>query len=145
VLLVGHSLGGIVAAGLASSPRFREAHGPVSVVTMGSPVGRMPVPASVPVLSLEHNQDAVPRLDGTPNPDRARWTTVTRDLRGDPDGVDTASAAHATSEYVETAAAVDVSDERSLVAWREEHRDFFEPDEGREPVVRDYRIERSHP
>jgi hypothetical protein len=145
VLLVGHSLGGIVAAGLASSPRFREAHGPVSVVTMGSPVGRMPIPASVPVLSLEHAQDAVPRLDGTPNPDRARWTTVTRDLRGDLDGVDTASGAHATGEYVETAAAADVSDERSLVAWRAEHRAFFEPAEGREAVVRDYRVERSRP
>jgi len=143
VLLVGHSLGGIVAAGLASSPRFRETHGPVSVVTMGSPVGRMPVPASVPVLSLEHPQDAVPRLDGTANPDRARWTTVTRDLRGDTDAVATASGAHATAEYVETAAAADISDERSLVAWREEHRAFFEAAGGCEPVIRDYRVERA--
>ena len=133
VMLVGHSLGGIVAAGLASSPDFREAHGPVSVVTMGSPVGRMPVPASVPVLSLEHTQDAVPRLDGRANADRARWTTVTRDLGGDTDAVATASRAHATAEYVE----------RSLVAWRDGHRDFFEPADGREPVIRDYRVDRA--
>ena len=94
-MLVGHSLGGIAAAGLASSPRFTQAHQVTHVVTMGSPVGRMPVPAGIEVLSLEHTQDAVPRLDGQPNPDRATWVTVSRDLDGA--GVDRASQAHDTA------------------------------------------------
>ena len=82
VMLVGHSLGGIAAAGLASSPVFTARHQVTHVVTLGAPVGRMPVPPDTQVLSLEHTRDAVPRLDGQPNPDRATWVTVTRDAHG---------------------------------------------------------------
>lgn len=145
VMLVGHSLGGIVAAGLASSPRFRRGHGRISVVTLGAPVSRMPVPTDVSVLSVEHVQDAVPRLDGTGNPDRERWVTVTRDLRGDDDGVGTATGAHALGEYVETAAGADASDSTSMRAWREENAGFFAPAAGTASVVRDYRVERVVP
>jgi hypothetical protein len=143
VMLTGHSLGGIVAAGLASSPRFREAHSVTHVVTLGSPVAGMPVPGSIRVLSLEHTQDAVPRLDGRANPDRRSWVTVTRDLRGDPDHVRTASASHATGEYARTGAAVDASRDVSLEDWRASSRQFFEPAGGHTAVVRDYRIARS--
>jgi hypothetical protein len=145
VMLVGHSLGGIVAAGLASSPRFRSGHGRLSVVTLGAPVSRMPVPADVSVLSLEHVQDAVPRLDGAGNPDREGWVTVTRDLRGDADGVETATRAHATSEYVQTAAGADASDSTSMRVWRQGHAGFFAPAAGAASVVRDYRVERVVP
>ena len=140
VLLAGHSLGGIVAAGLASSPRFRASHRVTHVVTMGSPIGRMPVPADVSVLSLEHVQDAVPRLEGQANPDRRGWVTVTRDLRGGP--VHTASGAHATREYVRTAALVDSATDLSTVAWREGSSEFLVPREGTAPIVRDYRVAR---
>ena len=80
VMLVGHSLGGIAAAGLASSPRFtagppghpcrhdgRAASGGCRCRPDRGPLARA-------------HQDAVPRLDGQPNPDRATWVTVTRDL-----------------------------------------------------------------
>ena len=119
VMLVGHSLGGIAAAGLASSPRFTQAQRVTHVVTMGSPVGRMPVPAGIEVLSLEHTQDAVPRLDGQPNPDRATWVTVSRDLGRRLAGrVDRASQAHDSRLYVDTAALVDDSAEPSVATWR---------------------------
>ena len=140
VLLAGHSLGGIVAAGLASSPRFRASHHVTHVVTMGSPVGRMPVPADVSVLSLEHQQDAVPRLEGQANPDRRGWVTVTRDLRGG--SVRTASGAHATSEYARTAALVDSATDGSTSAWREGSSRFLSTPGGAVPTVRDYRVAR---
>lgn len=145
VLLSGHSLGGIVAAGLASSPAFATQHRVTHVVTMGSPVARMPVPRDVQVLSLEHHQDPVPRLEGRLNPDRRSWVTVTRDLRGDSDHVATGTGAHATEEYVETAAAVDSSSDPSIRDWRQGSRQFFQPRPGGSPVVRDYRIERIVP
>ena len=143
VLLVGHSLGGIAAAGLASSPRFTQPHPVTHVVTMGSPVGRMPVPDGIEVLSLEHSQDAVPRLDGQPNPDRASWVTVSRDL-GDAEA-DTASQAHDTRLYVDTAALIDDSADPSVAAWRATSAAFFAGDTHGEPVVRDFAIERVVP
>ena len=145
VMLAGHSLGGIAAAGLASSAGFRARHRVTSVVTLGSPVARMPVPADISVLSLEHRQDAVPHLEGRANPDRRTWVTVTRDLRGDPDHVTTATGAHATREYVQTAAEVDGSQAPSVQTWRAQNRQFFEPDGARAPVVRDYHVVRVVP
>jgi hypothetical protein len=145
VLLAGHSLGGIVSAGLASSPEFTRRHRVTHVVTMGSPVARMPVPSDIQVLSMEHSQDPVPRLEGHSNPDRRSWVTVTRDLRGDSDRVSTGSGAHAIFEYVETAAAVDASTDASVQEWREGSRQFFRCSPGTTPVVRDYRIERIAP
>ncbi|NYG06448.1 hypothetical protein BJ986_000935 [Phycicoccus badiiscoriae] len=147
VMLVGHSLGGMAAAGLASSPRFTQAQPVTHVVTMGSPVGRMPIPADIQVLSLEHRQDAVPRLDGVPNPDRATWVTVSRELGGgedptDPAGLDRASEAHDTRLYVRTAALVDQSTDPGLAAWRSGASDFFAGDTHGPPVVRDYTVER---
>jgi hypothetical protein len=79
------------------------------------------------------------------NPDRKGWVTVTRDLERDPSGVRTAGGAHSVDEYAETAAAVDSSSAPSVVSWREGSRPFFEPVRGHQPVVRDYRIERSSP
>ncbi len=82
VMLVGHSQGGILAASLASDPAFRARQRVTDVVAFGAPVSRFPVPPGVRVLSVEHRQDPVPRLDGGRSPDRAGWTTVERDLAG---------------------------------------------------------------
>lgn len=142
VLLSGHSLGGIAAAGLAASPQFTARHHVTHVVTLGSPVSRVPVPHDVKVLSLEHSQDPVPRLEGRRNPDLQNWVTVSRDLRGDPHRVDTGSAAHAGTEYVETAAMVDASQDASVQDWRASSEHFFEPRPGSVSVVRDFRIAR---
>lgn len=143
VLLSGHSLGGIVAAGLASSAAFRSAHRVSHVVTFGSPVAKMPVPPGVQVLSVEHRQDPVPRLEGRPNPDRAGWVTVSRDLDGTAGPREGASAAHRSERYVKTAAAVDESGDRSLAGWRAGSEVFFPgSDQGSTAVIRDYRIAR---
>jgi pimeloyl-ACP methyl ester carboxylesterase len=145
VMLAGHSLGGIAAAGLAASPAFTTRHRVTSVVTMGSPVARVPVPPEVGVLSLEHRQDPVPHLEGRKNPDRRTWVTVTRDLRGDADHVSTATGAHATGEYAQTAAEVDASRDRSLRDWRAANTAFFDGDSAGAAVVRDYQILRVAP
>ncbi|HSF99229.1 MAG TPA: hypothetical protein VLA55_11090 [Ornithinibacter sp.] len=75
-LLVGPSQGGILAAALASDPGFRRSNRVTHVVTSGAPVGLFPVPSSTRVLSIEHADDPVPRLDLTPNPGGESWTTV---------------------------------------------------------------------
>lgn len=76
VMLVGHSQGGMVAARAAhdfvSSGEYNVTH----VITAGSPVGRMPIPDGVQMLSLENNNDIVPHLDASENPDAANHTTV---------------------------------------------------------------------
>jgi pimeloyl-ACP methyl ester carboxylesterase len=98
VVLVGHSQGGILAAALASDPGFRSRHRVSHVVTSGSPVGLFPVPPTTRVLSVEHGDDPVPRLDLGPNPDRTSWVTVR--TRGGGPPVDLGS--HALEGYVAT-------------------------------------------
>jgi len=64
LMLVGHSQGGIVAADLARdrsvTARWRVTH----VVTAGSPVSRIPVPAGTRELEVDNAHDLVPELDG---------------------------------------------------------------------------------
>ena len=69
VMMTGHSQGGIVAASLAA--RQPDDFHITSVVTGGSPIGRFEMPDTVSVMSLEHEQDVIPRLDGADNADAA--------------------------------------------------------------------------
>jgi hypothetical protein len=85
----------------------------------------------------------VPRLEGERNADRRTRVTVTRDLRGS--DVRTASASHAAARYRETAALVDLSGSRSLVAWRERSDAFFEGQAHGPALVRDFRVQRVAP
>jgi len=117
VLLVGHSQGGIVAAQLAADPQFRRSFTVTHVVTAGSPVATARIPPSVSVLSLEHEHDVVPRLDGRPNPDRAGWITVSAPAERPGAPVDPAGS-HDADAYVRTAAAVDASVDPGLRQWR---------------------------
>ena len=70
VLMTGFSLGGLVAAQIATgryrAPGFDEAHRVEHLVTAGSPIARFPIAEGVRVLSLEHRVDPVHRLDGRP-------------------------------------------------------------------------------
>jgi alpha-beta hydrolase superfamily lysophospholipase len=147
VLLAGHSQGGIVAAALAADPLFRRRQRVTHVVASGAPIARMPVPADISVLALEHRQDAVPRLEGERNADRRGWITVTRDLRGSE--VRTAGAAHAVARYRDTAVLVDASGagsaSRSLAAWKEGSAAFLAGRRHGPPTVRDFRVERVGP
>lgn len=67
VLLAGFSLGGMVAAQVAvraHAAGFTVTH----LVVAGSPLGRLPIPAGVRTLAIEHVLDLVPRIDGRENP-----------------------------------------------------------------------------
>lgn len=123
VLLAGNSQGGMTAAGLAADQSLRDRFTITHVVTIGSPVATFDVPDDVRVLSLEHQQDVVPSLDGAANPDRPSWVTVRADAAEHPDAGpqldEDPLLAHDTLVYVRAAEAVDRSDHPSLQAWRQ--------------------------
>jgi hypothetical protein len=110
VLLVGHSLGGMEAAALASRD---TGFAITDVVTAGSPTAQLDgFPHSVHVLSLEHQGDVVPLLDGADNRDTVEQTTVTFEDGGRP----AVEAKHGYGHYIDGAAAVDASADPSLTA-----------------------------
>lgn len=126
VLLAGHSQGGMVVTRLAAS--LQGTFDIDAVVTAGSPVSSMPVPDGVAALHLEHAQDAVPALEGRPNPDAANRTTVVRDLHLPPETFagatlgtqpDDLIPVHEAWRYAETAALVDGLDDPSVRGFRE--------------------------
>jgi len=113
VMLAGHSQGGIVAAG-AADDLIAAGYQVTHVVTAGSPVGRIDVPDSVRVLSLENSGDLVPHLDATDNPGAANRTTVTFDHQtGTPGG----NHAIGDGNYVAAAGELDGSDDPSVRAF----------------------------
>lgn len=98
VMLTGHSQGGIVAARLAADHHFRDKFDVKEVVTAGSPIGRVDIPESVNVMSVENVHDPVPRLDGVPNPDTVnRTTAVCETPKGE--HLDSILDAHDASRY----------------------------------------------
>lgn len=123
VMLAGYSQGGLTAAKLAADDTFRDDFTVTTVLTAGSPVGVFDIPPEVQVLSLEHEADLVPVLDGRPNPAGENWTTVRRDL--DDVGPDPATA-HQLESYLEAAEAVDASTDDSVVAWRDAADPFLD-------------------
>lgn len=130
VMMTGHSQGGITAASMASDPDILEEFDIKSVVTGGSPIGRFDIPDDISVMSLEHLQDVVPKLDGADNPDQPNWTTVTRELSDD-EGTDASGqrgpgAAHSTDNYAATGSDIDRSDDAGIEQWREDRNEFFD-------------------
>lgn len=116
VLIAGHSQGGMAAVRAASG--LHGVFTVAGVVTAGSPVGGMSLPAEIPALHLEHLQDQVVALDGRPNPDVTHRTTVVRDL-GAGSAADRAAARslgapHLMPAYIRTAEALEGSGHRSL-------------------------------
>jgi hypothetical protein len=131
VMLTGHSQGGITAASMATDPDLLDEFDIKSIVTGGSPIGHFKIPDDISVLSLEHAQDVVPKLDGTDNPDRPNWTTVTRELsdaEGASKGQRGPGAAHSVPNYVNTGADVDSSDDPGIEQWRRAQERFFNGD-----------------
>jgi Lipase (class 3) len=131
VMLAGHSQGGITAATLSANGYVQNRFTVTSVVTGGSPIGNVDIPDDVSVLSIEHEQDPVPMLDGNDNPDRPNWVTVRRELsaaEGTPDGARAPSVAeaHGTPHYSDTGAIVDRSNDSSISSWRQRNAAFFE-------------------
>lgn len=123
VMLVGHSQGGIIAAAVATNPQVSDQI--QGVMTMGSPVATFDIPDHIATLSIENAHDAVPMLDGQPNPDQPNWTTITYD-----DTSTNIADAHSQQQYVDAAAAIDsgglTGDVRdSLEQWQAQNSQFF--------------------
>jgi len=121
VMLVGHSQGGIIAARAANDFVTNGQYNVTHVITAGSPVGNIPVPDSVQVLSLENNGDVVPHLDARDNPATDNRTTVTFDNQ-----TGTAGGNHAISgpggqdaNYEAAARQLDGSTDPSVVRFRD--------------------------
>lgn len=112
VLLVGHSQGGMVAGALAAqgSP-YAVGH----VVTAGSPLAQVDLPAGVHALSLENVGDVVPLTDGEPNAPTVGHVTVTFDGGGQ--GI---TGHHGYPQYVAGAGAADASTDPSVAAALDE-------------------------
>ncbi|MDU1520964.1 MAG: alpha/beta hydrolase, partial [Actinomyces sp.] len=66
VLICGHSQGGMVAAALASMDPDEAGMRVSGVMTMGSPCRRIKIRPDVTMVSIAHDQDVIPALDGTP-------------------------------------------------------------------------------
>ncbi len=77
VMLVGYSQGGITAGSLAADPAFLDDVNVTALMTVGAPVSDFPIDSGIDVLSIEHEQDLVPDLDGNENPATKNWSTVT--------------------------------------------------------------------
>lgn len=125
VMLVGHSQGGIVAmqaAARSGTPDFpyRVTH----VVTAGSPVGRIEVPDSVRVLSLENKHDIVAHLDAAANPPTHNRTTVTLDEQHGSPGQNHAMEA----TYQPIAKEVDAMRDSSVEAFLDSAGAYFDGD-----------------
>lgn len=135
VLLAGHSQGGIVAAG-AADDLIAAGYQVTHVVTAGSPVGRIDVPDSVRVLSLENSGDLVPHLDATDNPGAANRTTVTFDHQtGTPAG----NHAIGDGNYVAAARELDGGDDPSVRAFLDGTGAFLD---GRQVSTYEYSVTR---
>src|SRR5699024_12178008 len=76
---LGYSQGGITAGSLAADPAFLADVNVTALMTVGAPISDFPVDSGVDVLSIEHEQDLVPDLDGNENPASDNWSTVTVD------------------------------------------------------------------
>ncbi|GAA1799680.1 hypothetical protein [Agromyces neolithicus] len=114
VMPVGHSGGGIIAAKLAADPELNI----VGAVNLGGPVASAPTIESVPVLSIEHDEDIVPAVGGSGHPSDERLTVSRSVLEGGTE-YDSALPAHELARYRATAALIDESDEQRLTAFRE--------------------------
>ncbi|WP_143338067.1 hypothetical protein [Demequina sp. NBRC 110054] len=126
VLMVGFSLGGMLAADLA-----RTGLGDVSVegvVVAGAPIDTADDPPGVPVLSLVHEGDAVPALDLAPEGDGPLRVTVT-------DTVADGLRPHSSEGYAATAAARDADGSLSVPFAR-----FLATDESTEVVHAQYQV-----
>ena len=136
VLPVAHSQGGLIAAELAARGDVNA----VGMVTFGAPAGQVAVPVDLPAIAVEHTDDIVPAMGGTPAEDDGRLY-VRRPLF--PDGVQPSAGplpAHQLAGYLETAGLVDASPEPRLVAFREQLGSIVGVARGEQSVWRAERV-----
>jgi hypothetical protein len=145
VMLAGHSQGGMAAMAVAGDPAVTSRYTITHVLTAGSPVAGMSVPASTQVLSLENRTDPVPALDGAPNPDEPHRTTVRVDPATSADPRDRLAAndllaSHGIDTYARTADRVEteLADDPSVSAWLDSARTQVYGPEGTTASVTEY-------
>lgn len=81
--LVGYSEGGIVGANLIASGAVTHLGGRVAgLVAVASPISAAHLPADTKVISLEHTDDPVPKLDLAEHKNDSNWTTVRLNASG---------------------------------------------------------------
>ena len=114
VIAIGHSGGGIIAANLAADPDLNV----IGAVNLGGPVGSAPTRDGVPLLSLEHAEDLVPRTGGSGHPSD-ELIVVSRSVLDSDRHYDSLVPAHELTRYRETAALLDASEEERITAMRE--------------------------
>lgn len=100
VTFTGHSQGGVIAARLAESGRYRT----TGLLVVGSPTGTLSVNGTYPALALRHSDDVVPRLGGSDH--GSGFITIERRSGSTPGDL---AGAHVKSGYVDTARALDSS------------------------------------
>jgi len=123
IMLVGHSLGGMIAARLAGQLQAGSGFTVTHLVTAGSPIGLAPVPGSVSVLALQNSGDPVPELDGADNPRRGNWITVQT-----AHGERTVHGRHSLQAYLAGAGDLDASTDPALAGWRRSAAGFLTAD-----------------
>ncbi|MFT4289018.1 hypothetical protein [Nocardioides sp.] len=108
VLIVGHSQGGMQAIALAAQQTPYQI---AQVVTAGSPVGGVDLPADVGAISLEHAGDPIPLTDAAGNPDAVNHVTITFES-----GSSGLAGNHGLDHYAAGAAAADASHDPAVTA-----------------------------
>lgn len=80
VLVCGHSQGGLVASVLASRDPAEAGVNVVGILSTGAPNRRVAVRPDVTIVTVAHDQDVVPSMDGSPDRSPDRRVTVGRTL-----------------------------------------------------------------
>jgi hypothetical protein len=129
VMLVGFSQGGILAGKLASQDNGFSIQ---AVVTAGAPIDAYDIPDHISVLSMQHNNDIVARMDGASAVNRANWHTIDVPAPVDPRSPCGQRPDHDGRAYeITAAAALDNPDtsNRTLMAIIEDQSRFFSSNE----------------
>lgn len=100
VFICGHSQGGMIAAALAATPPDEVGIRVDRILTLGSPTRRLRLRDDVVAVAVEHDQDIVPSLDGTPRRNMDQRVTVQRKLNAP--RMNPLFYAHSSSTYTET-------------------------------------------
>lgn len=140
VLLVGHSQGALNLTRIAEDGGFHIA----GVVALGGPTGQIALPRSIPVLAVEHDEDPVPVLAGTPAAGVAGLNRVVVRRRlydgAAPRGAVGAVPSHDNAEYVRTLAAAERSRAAPVAVFQQQTNGFFTGDTG---TVADWQASRA--
>lgn len=133
VLLVGHSQGALNAVRVAQDGGYRVG----GVVELGGPTGQITLPADVPVLAVEHDEDLVPALGGVAACGAAglNRVVVTRSLPNGGAGAVTSAAtrhfpAHDPGAYRQTLAMAEASDDARVAMFRTRMAPFLDAGDG---------------